>query len=193
VSLGTVATVLRSSAAWKATAFFGLQSMTFYTVITWLPSIEVAQGTSADAAGWHQLVYQLLGSAAGFGVGFLTGGKHGLRLSAVLVSLPVVVAALGLATFPDLVLLWIMLLAAGAGGALTVALTIIVVSAESGGQVTALSCMAQSFGYLIAAVGPLGGGALASVADWTTVLWAVAAVAGVQLVISLRIGRKNLA
>lgn len=188
--LARMRSLLTSRTAWSTTLFFGLQSMTFYVVVTWLPSIEASHGTSAGTAGWHLLIYQLLGSAAGFAIGFLIEGRWELRTAAVAVTAPVGVAALGLAAAPGLIAVWLVLLAVGAGGALTVALTYVVVGAESGDQITALSTMAQSVGYLIAALGPLGAGALAHHFDWDTVLHAVAAVAAVQLILALRIRRK---
>lgn len=179
----------RSPVAWRVTVFFGLQSMTFYTFVTWLPTIEQTMGIPSASAGWHLLLYQVLGAAAGLGIGLIMEGRHDHRLAAVLVSLPVAVASVGLMVHPGLVLLWVALAAAGAGSALTVALTLVVVKAGSADETAALSGMAQSFGYLIAALGPLSAGAAVRFIGWSHVLLVVAGIAGVQVVLSLWVGR----
>src|SRR5690606_14131767 len=47
----------RSLLGWQVTAFMGLQSTTYYVLITWLPSIERAAGISAVDAGFHQVLF----------------------------------------------------------------------------------------------------------------------------------------
>lgn len=182
-------TVWRSPVAWRVTAFFGLQSMTYYTFVTWLPTIEQSFGIDSATAGWHLLLYQVLGAACGLAIGFVMDGRTDHRTAVVLVSLPVVIAAVGLIAYPGLALVWIMLASAGAGSALTVALTLVVVRAKNPEEAAALSGMAQSLGYLIAALGPLSAGAAARFLGWSHVLLVVAAVASVQVLISGWVGR----
>lgn len=184
-----VRAVWRSPVAWRVTLFFGLQSATFYITVTWLPTIEHVLGVSPTAAGLHLLVYQVVGSAAGFAIGFLMEGRTDQRLAAASVSVPVIVAMLGMVAAPQLVLLWVVLAAAGAGSALTVALTLVVLRSDSAAQTAALSGMAQSVGYLIAALGPVGAGAVAEHLGWNAVLVAVALIATTQTFLSLRVGR----
>jgi MFS transporter, CP family, cyanate transporter len=42
----------RSSLAWQVTLFMGLQSLSYYVTLTWLPEILQAEGMSAARAGW---------------------------------------------------------------------------------------------------------------------------------------------
>jgi hypothetical protein len=44
--------LLRSPLAWQVTVFFGLQSLSFYAVLAWLPSIYREHGFSPAAAGF---------------------------------------------------------------------------------------------------------------------------------------------
>lgn len=135
-----------SPAAWQLTLFFGLQSATFYTLITWLPTIEMAHGRSDSVAGAHLFYYQLVGVAAGLMVTAAMHGRRDQRWSAVMVSLPVAVAAFAFALAPDLSLLWVVLAATGSGSSLTVALSLIAQRTADAAQTAALSGMAQSVG-----------------------------------------------
>ncbi|MCW2756675.1 MAG: transporter [Nocardioidaceae bacterium] len=182
----------RSPIAWQVTVFFGLQSGGFYTIVTWLPSIEQHVGVGATTAGLHLLLYQVIGSAAGLVIGMQMEGRADQRLAAVAVSLPVVVAMVGLVALPSLVVVWVVLAAFGAGSALTVALSLVVLRTTTTRETATLSGMAQSVGYLIASVGPLGAGALAHALGWNAVIAGVAVVAVVQTVLSLWAGRATV-
>lgn len=179
----------RSPIAWQVTLFFGLQSGTFYTVVTWLPSVEHAFGVTAEAAGLHLLLYQVLGSACGLALGALMERHRDQRLAAVAVSLTVVVAMLGMALAPRLVVLWVVIASGGAGPALTVALALVVLRTSTSEEAAALSGMAQSVGYLIAAAGPVVAGLIADMAGWTMVLVCAATIAIAQTVLGLWAGR----
>lgn len=184
-----VAEMWRSPVAWQVTVFFGLQSATFYTVVTWLPSIEHSFGVGAATAGVHLLVYQVLGSAGGLAIGALMQGREDQRFAAVAISLPVTIAMLGMAAAPQGDVVWVVIAAAGAGAALTVALTLVVLRTTTTEQTAALSGMAQSVGYLIAAVGPLGAGVIAALWGWNAVLLCTAGIALTQAVLGLWAGR----
>ncbi len=53
-SVGTpgVGGLWRSSLAWQVTLFMGLQSLSYYVALTWLPEILREEGMSAARAGW---------------------------------------------------------------------------------------------------------------------------------------------
>src|SRR5690625_2675218 len=44
--------VLKSFTAWQITVFMGLQSLMFYTMLTWLPEILLLHGYTPSDAGW---------------------------------------------------------------------------------------------------------------------------------------------
>ncbi|QLQ11893.1 MAG: MFS transporter [Nocardioidaceae bacterium] len=182
--------LLRSSMAWQVTVFFGLQSATFYTLITWLPAIEDSYGYSAATSGLHLFLYQFFGVLCGLAVTALMRARQDQRLAAVLVSLPVAIAMTGLMAFPGAAILWVVVASCGAVAALTVSLGLIVLRTTSSEEASALSGMTQSIGYLLAAIGPIGAGLLAQAADdWQPVLTAMVVVSLVQTVLSLWAGR----
>lgn len=187
----SVGRLMRSPEAWQVTVFFGLQSATFYTVVTWLPSIEHSFGVEDRTAGVHLLVYQVLGSACGLVIGVLMERSVDQLLAAVAISVPVVAGMLGLAVAPGPALLWVVLAAAGAGAALTVALSLVILRSTTSEAAAALSGMTQSVGYLIAALGPLSAGLLADLWGWRAVLLGTAGVAASQSVLALWAGRNT--
>src|SRR5699024_3829146 len=50
----------RASAAWRLSAYVGVQSCAFYVVLNWLPSVEQEFGVAPSTAGWHMLGLQMM-------------------------------------------------------------------------------------------------------------------------------------
>ncbi|RPK23457.1 hypothetical protein EDO6_05799 [Paenibacillus xylanexedens] len=65
-SEGTPVRLRTSSLAWFITLFMGLQSLIFYTTITWLPEILAEQGFSPTSAGWMLSLMQMVSVPATF-------------------------------------------------------------------------------------------------------------------------------
>lgn len=181
--------VARSRISWQVTFFFGLQSLIFYTLITWLPGIEQSVGISAKVSGLHLLAFQLVGCPIGIVIGLLMERRSDQRLAVLLVSVPMVVSMLGFAAAPQLALLWVLVGSTGSGAALGVALALVVLRTSRSSHTTALSGMAQSLGYFVAALGPIGAGAMSQATGWRPVLVVLGLVAIVQLVVGLSAAR----
>lgn len=152
--------VWRSATAWQVTAFMGLQSTAFFTLINWLPSVEASRGVSPEAAGWHLFAFQIAGVFAGLAITALMGRRAEQRPACLAVSLAILVAMAGLLWFPAWGPLWIVLAGVGTGSSIVVALSLIGLRGRSQSETTRLSGMAQSMGYLLAACGPVAAGAL---------------------------------
>ncbi|SES44621.1 hypothetical protein [Lentzea albida] len=159
------ASVWRQPAAWLVTAFMGLQSTTFYVMVTWLPTVEMSSGVPAAQAGVHLFVYQIVGVA-------------------------MVVGAAGLLLLPSWSIVWAVVAGLGTGASLVVALTLISLRGRGRQGTTQLSGMAQSLGYLLAALGPVLAGLLAEhTGSWTASLLLVGVLAVVQVVVAAAAGR----
>ncbi|WP_375423094.1 MFS transporter [uncultured Friedmanniella sp.] len=179
-----------SSVAWQVTAFMATQATTFYLLVTWLPTIEVSRGVSSTTAGWHLVLYQLIGIPAGLGVTAFMRARADHRLVGVAVSVPVLLGALGLLLAPSWLLVWVVLAGLGGGSSLVVALALVGERVRSARHTAQLSGMVQSVGYLLAVAGPLGAGLLFRLtAGWSSTLVAVAVVAALQAVVALFVGR----
>lgn len=194
VERGARRSVWRSAVAWQVSLIMATQALTYYLLVTWLPTIEVVSlGVDPVTAGWYSFLYQMVGIAAGLGVTPFMRARRDHRAVGVVISLLLVVAVLGLLFAPDLLVLWLVLAGLSGGGSLVLALALVGERSASAADAGRLSGMAQSVGYLLAAVGPWGAGVLfAATGSWTYPLLAVIAVAFVQLVLSLLAGRDRL-
>ena len=160
-----VAGLWRSPLAWQVTAFMGLQSLGYYATLTWLPEILREGGTDAATAGWLLALSQAVAIASMF-VAPVAAGRGPSQLGVVAASVALSAAGvLGLLLFGGAGgALWVTLLGLGQGACFSLALTLFALRAADPDQATALSGMAQSFGYLLAALGPPAFGVLR---DWT--------------------------
>ena len=70
------------------------------------------------------------------------------------------VAGLGMLVFPQAMIVWSLIGGCAQGSALVVALALIAMRGQGGAETVVLSGIAQSFGYLIASLGPLVFGVL---------------------------------
>lgn len=190
---GSLPSVWRSAVAWQVSLIMATQGLTYFLLVTWLPSIEVSLGIDPVTAGWHSFLFQIVGIVAGLGVTPFMRGRRDHRAVGVVISLLLIVAVLGLLLAPGLLVVWLVVAGLSGGGSLVLALALVGERSSSAAAAGRLSGMAQSVGYLLAAAGPWGAGVLfAATGRWTYPLLAVIAVAGVQLVLSLLAGRDRL-
>ncbi|MEU6586598.1 MFS transporter [Nocardia sp. NPDC046763] len=180
----------RSGLAWQVSLFMGLQSLGFYTTIAWLPSIVHDQGVGASAAGWQLFLFQIAGLVSSSALPLLTRRWRDQRIMAAAAS---VISALGFALLvvaPELAVASSVLIGLGGGACLVLALSFQGQRAANPAQAAALAAMAQSVGYLVAAVGPLLLGALHDLTGgWTPPLLLLVTLALVQAAVGTRAGR----
>ncbi|MGW2015840.1 CynX/NimT family MFS transporter [Streptomyces sp. NPDC001927] len=179
--------VWRSALAWQVTLFMGLQSLWTYVLIAWMPTIFTDHGMSRSTAGVIFAFNNLTQVAGAFAVPLLAGRMRSQRPLVVLVTTLVAAGYAGLLTAPvQGAWLWSALLGVGQGGAVGLALTLIVLRAGDAVTASRLSGMAQTVGYLLAAAGPLAAGAVhQATGSWTVpialVLFVCATALGVGL------------
>src|ERR671921_2212664 len=145
----------RSPLAWQVTLFMGLQSLAYYVTLTWLPEILQAEGMSAARAGWMLGLSQAVAIVTMFLTPMIAGRRPSQRGVVVVAVGMSGVGAWGLLVAGSTVsTLWVVLLGLGQGAAFSLALTFFALRAPDPGHAAALSGMAQSVGYLLAAGGP---------------------------------------
>ncbi|GAA3751615.1 MFS transporter [Microbacterium kribbense] len=166
-----------SPLAWFVTLYLGLQSTIYYTVITWWPTIEQHQGLDATAAGWHQFLFQSLGIVGSLSAAALL---HRLRSQSTLAAVAAVFAFSGIGgqlLWPSSAVLWIVLLGISGGASITIALSLFGLRTRHHHRAASLSGMAQSVGYLLAALGPVMIGVLHDTSgSWDLPLFVLLAV-----------------
>ena len=156
--------LLGDRVAWQVTLYMGLQSLVFYAGLAWLPSILRDAGFAAGTAGSLLAVYALGGIPTSLLVPMVATRLPDQRLLALGVTALETAAILGLLAAPGAAVAWVTLFALGQGGAIALALTLMVLRAPDPGRAAELSGMAQTLGYSLAAFGPVAVGALH---DWS--------------------------
>jgi CP family cyanate transporter-like MFS transporter len=162
----------RSPLAWQVTVFFGLQSLEFYAVLGWLPSIYRDHGYSPAAAGFllslsglvQIPVTLLLPNVA-------TRARN--QVAHIVVSTVIIGAGLAGVLFAPTAApyLWVVLIGVGCGACFALALALFVLRTRRVEETARLSAMAQTVGYLISAFGPLLFGVLHEAAgSWSAPL-----------------------
>jgi MFS transporter, CP family, cyanate transporter len=187
--------ILRDPVALAVTVYFGLQSLSFYGMLVWLPDVlESRAGVSPVAAGGLLAVAAALGAPASLAVPPLAARGSRQLAWVVGVSVPVLVAIVGLLAAPAAApVLWALLYGLGTGAAFPLALTLVLVRTRDAAQTGRLSATAQSAGYLLAALGPVGVGLLQeATGGWTVPLAVLLAVAVVQVAVGLAAARPRL-
>jgi MFS transporter, CP family, cyanate transporter len=184
--------IWRSRLAWQIALFMGFQSFQFYVVISWLPEILHSKGASMETAGWLLSITQLIGLPFSFLVPVLAGRLRSQQWLVVLLGLCSVAGFGGLLlgqSYP-VWMMSILLLGIGLGGSFPLALTFLGMRARDARQASELSGMAQSIGYVLAAIGPLFIGFLYDFTHmWTLPLITLIIITGLMILFGVYAGR----
>ncbi|MBN6057323.1 MFS transporter [Nonomuraea sp. RK-328] len=189
------ASLLRSRTTWWVTAFMGLQSLTFYIMLAWLPTIFQEAGLPADQAGYLLSLSNLAQVGATFTVP-VHAARRASQVPHVVASSVLTIAGYVAVLAAPTTVPWLSMtvLGLGQGASLALALLIIAQRAPDPASVTALSAVAQSCGYVLAALGPLLIGLLRQESGgWTVPLLAGLAACVAQTVTGVRAARPHVA
>jgi CP family cyanate transporter-like MFS transporter len=157
----TRGSLLADPLAWQVTVFFGLQSLFFYAVLSWLPSIYRDYGYSPAAAGLVLSAVTFVQIPITLILPRFAARARDQRPYAAATTTLIAVGLAGLLFAPTTMpYLWAMLLGLGLGGSFAVGLLLFVLRSGVPADTARLSAMAQTFGYLMAATGPLLLGAM---------------------------------
>jgi MFS transporter, CP family, cyanate transporter len=187
--------LLREPIAWHVTVYFGLQALGFYAVLAWLPSLYQDSGYSAAAAGGLVSLTAFIQCPVALVVPMLATRARDQRMLVLGAGLCAAGGLLGILTAPTAApLLWILLLGLGQGAAFPLGLTLVVLRTAEPAVTARLSAMAQSGGYLLAALGPFLVGALHDLTgSWSSSLTLLLVLLVPQIGSGLVAGRARLA
>jgi CP family cyanate transporter-like MFS transporter len=156
--------------------------MAFFSTISWLPEILVADGISEGRAGTLAGITQLVQIVPAFVMPVLAARRTSQMDLLIVIVATAVIGLLGVLLAPQASLLWMAFLGVGQGGALGLALMLPVLRGRDPGQVAGMMAMAMGVGYLIAAAGPaLVGAVRDATGAWTWPLIVLLAMTIVQL------------
>ncbi|NMH98125.1 MFS transporter [Pseudonocardia sp. K10HN5] len=190
---GSATGLWRDPLAWQVTVFMGLQSLSFYAAVAWLPTLFVERGADPSTAGWMLALASFVGIASSLLTPMLADRMR--RQSGLVLAVTAVTAAglVGVITVPGAEWVSMAVLGLGQGAAISVALTLIVLRAPDGAHASQLSGMAQSVGYVVAAAGPFAVGALHDLTGaWTVPLVVLALLLVPQGAVGAAAGRDRL-
>ncbi len=154
VNLATTIRLSRSRLAWYVTAFMGLQSFIYYTVLTWLPQLLVTYGYSSISAGWMLATMQAALFPMTFIIPIIAAKMKNQRALSVLTGLAFLLSSIGLLSGIWLPV-WVLLMGVACGNAFGLAMMFFSLRTIETSHAARLSGMAQSLGYLLAALGPV--------------------------------------
>ena len=172
LSDGLTGNIWRLRPAWCLSAFMGLQSLLFYSLVNFLPSVLMEKGIGTAAAGNYVALFQIGSLAGSLSASFLFARIRHRQWFNLGLSLMMLAGISGLWLMPaGTAPLWILLAGAGTSGCFASALMLFALRSSDSRTAAALSGMAQTVGYSIAAAGPLGMGLLYDVSgSWSASL-----------------------
>ncbi|HGE8308568.1 CynX/NimT family MFS transporter [Serratia marcescens] len=182
-----------SALGWQVAMFMGLQSIAFYTIIGWFSAFAASHGTSAQQAGFELFVYQVVAIVANFVMVVILPRARDQRAIALGSSLLIFIGVGGLLVQPASSLVWLTFAGLGAGSSLVLALSFFGLRSQHHHQATLLSGMAQSVGYLLAALGPTLFGLLHDLTEgWRLPLIALLGLTVLQMLFGALAGRSRV-
>jgi CP family cyanate transporter-like MFS transporter len=177
------------------TAFFTIQAIAAYSIISWLPTILIAGGLDPTTAGLLLGLAQVVTVGGNVALLALAGRPGGLRRAFMVASGSYLLGAVALLVLPAQAAVAPALLLGFGFGVFSLVLVVISRSGSTTAEATAMSTLAQSVGYLLGTMGPFGMGLAHSLSGgWTVPLMLLVAVAAVQLVVAWLLtatGRRN--
>ena len=184
--------VRRSPITWWIVAFFGIQSLGFYALLAWLPSLLIDGGSTAAEAGGVLGVTTI----AGVPFGMLLGSNLKRFKS---LSVPAAIASgltmIGMSLLLDTKLALVAGIIIGLGQASTfpISLNLISTRATTVAQTTELSTLSQGYGYLAAALGTFVFGWLRDISgSWVVPILLLVLLSALQLYSGLVAGRNRV-
>lgn len=149
--------IWRSRTAWWVTLFMGVQSLIFYSLVAWLPTIIVAKGLSTSFSGSMALLFQLVAIPATLSIPIVCDRRASQRRIVIGVC-AIYLLGMILFFFSDttaLITLSTTLMSLGMGGSISLSIAFIALRSNNAHKTSELSGMSQSAGYLLAALGPI--------------------------------------
>ncbi|HSJ68449.1 MAG TPA: MFS transporter [Anditalea sp.] len=183
--------IWKSTLAWQVSIFMGVQSLIFFSLITWLPDMLIDRGFTATQSGYIVSGIQIVGLGGSFLAPLIAVKFKDQVLLGVLLGMGYL---FGFTTFffesKGLLYVGLTIIGLCLGSSISLAYTLIGLRTLSDKTTASLSGMAQSIGYFLAAIGPLIVGILIDIfADWNLFVGLMLAASVVFLYLATKVGR----
>lgn len=149
--------IWKSPLAWWVTLFMGTQSLLFYCLVAWLPSIITSKGMSPEFSGMMALLFQMVGLPATLLMPIVADRFKDQKMITTISSLIYLVgmSLLLVSNSTISIIISLIFVGLGMGGSISLSITFISLRSPNARKAAELSGMSQSAGYLLAATGPL--------------------------------------
>jgi CP family cyanate transporter-like MFS transporter len=178
---------------WLLVAVFGLQSVLFYGIVSWLPNAFVERGWNTTDAGALIGVFNGVGLVTTIGVPLFADRLGPRRPQLVVASMIAVVGLVGIILAPDLAFAWVAVLGLALGAVFPLVLTLPLDVADDPARVGSVAALMLLGGYMVSSVGPvLLGAARDLTGDFAASLWMLVVLAIILVVSCLPLSPARL-
>jgi CP family cyanate transporter-like MFS transporter len=183
----------RSGTGWLLVALFGIQSILYYGIVSWLPNALVERGWPAATTGTLIALFNGIGLITTVGVPW-AASRLGSRRSQLLAAAGGALAGIvGVVLAPDLSFGWIVVLGLSLGAVFPLLLTLPVDVSENPGEAGSVAALMLLGGYVLASTGPVVLGlARDFTGNFAASLWLLVGVAVVLLAMTTLLSPKRL-
>lgn len=175
----------KSIKMWTITLSMGLQSALFYCSVSWFAEIMISKGFSPQTAGVLLSISQFAQFPATFFVPVIADKIKNKLVIPVVISLFYIIALFGMlntgANFA-LMTLWIVLYALAGGGSFSYVMYLFSAKSKTDKEAATISGLAQSGGYLLAAIFPPLLGYIRDISSWNSAIYLLLVTAAILLV-----------
>ncbi|MGF2055884.1 CynX/NimT family MFS transporter [Vagococcus fluvialis] len=182
--------IWHSSLAWSVSLFMGIQSFIFYVLVAWLPEMLISQGIPSSKSGGMLSLLQLTLLPTTFIIPIIAE-KRPNQKSLVVISFALFTLGISGLMFSSLTVISLSIIAIGIAGGIAFSLSMMFFNLRTSTPKEAadLSGMAQSIGYILAAVGPFLFGLLHDLTNnWQSSLFLLIGMTIILLFVGLNAG-----
>ena len=182
--------IWNSSLAWSVSLFMGIQSFIFYVLVAWLPEMLISQGIPSSKSGGMLSLLQLTLLPTTFIIPIIAE-KRPNQKSLVVISFTLFTLGISGLMFSSLAVISLSIIAIGIAGGIAFSLSMMFFNLRTSTPKEAadLSGMAQSIGYILAAVGPFLFGLLHDLTNnWQSSLFLLIGMTIILLFVGLNAG-----
>ena len=173
------------SKMWTIMLSMGLQSALFYCSVSWFAEIMISKDFSPETAGLLLSISQFAQFPSTFIVPILADKLHNKLIIPVVITIGYIISLVGmLYTSGNFVLMltFIIIFALAGGGSFSYVMYLFSVKSRNESEAADISGLAQSGGYLLAAIFPPLLGYIRDISDWNKALYVLILTAAVLLI-----------
>lgn len=184
----------KHSKMWTIMLSMGLQSALFYCSVSWFAEIMISKDFSPETAGLLLSISQFAQFPSTFIVPILADKLHNKLIIPTVITIGYIVSLVGmLSTNGNFVLMltFIVIFALAGGGSFSYVMYLFSAKSRNENEAADISGLAQSGGYLLAAIFPPLLGYIRDISDWNKALYVLIATSVVLLVTLIHCSSKG--